>query len=165
MWHEILEKPIGGSAKRQHINFLAKKMNGGNESNQLGVGESSSRLGALSRGRHFSLFDMLVVIGGGFKNFDIPLVVHPLRWFICLLGRGSFHFLPTQLGKALLNWQPVPTQNYATNSPHFQHDEDFSTSFRPRLFQVSKCCLSKANLKCLLLLFFFVCEGPKIILV
>jgi hypothetical protein len=33
MWHEILEKPIGGSAKRQHINFLAKKMNGGNESN------------------------------------------------------------------------------------------------------------------------------------
>ncbi len=24
----------------------------------------------------------------------MPLVVCPLRWFFCLLGRGSFHFVP-----------------------------------------------------------------------
>jgi len=30
----------------------------------------------------------------GVWELDVPLVVHLLRWFICLLGRGSFHFVP-----------------------------------------------------------------------
>ncbi len=28
------------------------------------------------------------------QELDVPLVVCPLRWFFCLLGRGSFHFVP-----------------------------------------------------------------------
>ncbi len=28
---------------------------------------------------------------GGVQELDITLVVHHLRWFFCLLGRGSFH--------------------------------------------------------------------------
>jgi len=34
--------------------------------------------------------------GGGERELlDVSLVVHPLlRWFFCLLGLGSFHFVP-----------------------------------------------------------------------
>jgi len=54
----------------------------------IAIGEDSSRLGILSRGPPLSLFDMLLAIGGG------SFVVRPLRWFFCLLGCGSFHFVP-----------------------------------------------------------------------
>jgi hypothetical protein len=30
----------------------------------------------------------------GVWEFDVPFVVHLLRWFFCFLGRGSFHFVP-----------------------------------------------------------------------
>ncbi len=40
-----------------------------------------------------SLFDMVLTRGGGLGTW-VPLVVNPLRWFFCLLGRGSFHFVP-----------------------------------------------------------------------
>jgi hypothetical protein len=30
----------------------------------------------------------------GVWELDVPLVVCPLRWFICLFGCGSFHFVP-----------------------------------------------------------------------
>ncbi len=34
------------------------------------------------------IFDMLLGKGGGGQELDVPLVVHPLRWFFCLLGQG-----------------------------------------------------------------------------
>jgi len=30
----------------------------------------------------------------GVQELDLSLVVHPPRWFICLLGSLSFHFVP-----------------------------------------------------------------------
>jgi hypothetical protein len=30
----------------------------------------------------------------GVQEFDVPFVVHLLRWFFCLFGHGSFHFVP-----------------------------------------------------------------------
>jgi len=30
----------------------------------------------------------------GVQQLDVPLVFHPLGWFFCLLGCGSFHFVP-----------------------------------------------------------------------
>jgi len=30
----------------------------------------------------------------GIQELDVPLVVHYLRWFICVLGNGSFRFVP-----------------------------------------------------------------------
>jgi len=30
----------------------------------------------------------------GVQELDVPLVVQPLRWFFCLLGCGSFPFVP-----------------------------------------------------------------------
>ncbi len=52
------------------------------------VGEGSSRLNILSRSPPLSLFDI------GVSELDVPLKVCPLRWFFCLLGHGSFHFVP-----------------------------------------------------------------------
>jgi hypothetical protein len=85
----------------------------------VAVGEGSFRLGVFSGGPTLYLFDMLLVIGGGWGNWcspcgspspfiigyasghrrgvwelDVPFVVHPLRWFFCLLGQASFHFVP-----------------------------------------------------------------------
>ncbi len=52
------------------------------------VGEGFSRLGLLSGGPPpLSLFDML-------QELDVPFVVCLLGWFFCLLGCGSFHFVP-----------------------------------------------------------------------
>jgi hypothetical protein len=34
----------------------------------------------------------------GVQELDVPLVVRPLRWFFCLLGRGSFHCVSPFLG-------------------------------------------------------------------
>jgi hypothetical protein len=47
----------------------------------IAVGEGSSRLICLSQ---------LM----GIQELDVPLVVHYLRWFICVLGHGSFRFVP-----------------------------------------------------------------------
>jgi len=55
--------------------------------------EGLSRLGILSGGPSLSLFDMLLATEW-VQEFDVPLVVCPLWWFICLLGHGSFHFVP-----------------------------------------------------------------------
>jgi hypothetical protein len=57
------------------------------------VGEGFSRLSILSRALPFSLFDMLLMTGG-VQEFYVPFVVHLLWWFCCLLGFGSFHFVP-----------------------------------------------------------------------
>jgi len=41
-------------------------------------------------------------------EFDVPLVVHPLRWFFCPFGRESFHFVscipPFLLGGSIYLW-------------------------------------------------------------
>ncbi len=57
--------------------------------------EGSSRLGVLSRGPPLLLLDMLLMTRQeGVWELDVPFVVHPFRWFFCLLGRGSFRFVP-----------------------------------------------------------------------
>jgi hypothetical protein len=54
----------------------------------VALGEGFFRLSLLSGGPPFSLFDML-------QELDVPFVVCPLGWwFFCLLGCGSFHFVP-----------------------------------------------------------------------
>ncbi len=43
----------------------------------------------------------------GAQELDVPLVVCPLRWFICLLGHESFHFVPcfpSLLGALVYLW-------------------------------------------------------------
>ncbi len=63
----------------------------------VAVGEGLCRLGLLAGGPALSLFDMLLATTGGevgFENLISPCVVCSLRWFICLLGHGSFHFVP-----------------------------------------------------------------------
>ncbi len=60
---------------------------------RLAVSEGSSRLGVLSGGPPLSLFVMFLVIKVGLGTY-VPLVVRPLRWFFCLLGHESFHFVP-----------------------------------------------------------------------
>jgi hypothetical protein len=42
------------------------------------------------------IHEMVLTIGGGggVQELDVPFVVSPLRWFFCLLGGGSFHFVP-----------------------------------------------------------------------
>jgi hypothetical protein len=58
------------------------------------VGEGSSRLGTLSGGLSpLSLFDMLLVTGGGFENLMFPLCFVLLFGSFCLLVCGSFHFV------------------------------------------------------------------------
>ncbi len=59
----------------------------------IAVGEGSSRLGVLSGGPPFSLFDIFSR-QKGVRELDVPFVVHLLKWFFCLLGSGSFHFVP-----------------------------------------------------------------------
>jgi len=61
------------------------------------VGEGSFRLGVLSGGPPLSLFDMLLETArgggrGGVQQLDVPLVVHPIGWFFCLLGCGVLPF-------------------------------------------------------------------------
>jgi hypothetical protein len=36
---------------------------------------------------------------------DVPLVVHPLRWFFSLLERGSFHLVPFRVLWFIYDWQ------------------------------------------------------------
>ncbi len=60
---------------------------------RLAVSEGSSRLGVLSGGPPLSLFVMLLVTKVGLGTY-VPFVVRPLRWFFCLLGHESFHFVP-----------------------------------------------------------------------
>ncbi len=50
--------------------------------------------GILSGGCTLSSFDMLLAIGGGVEELDVPFAVPPLWWFFCLLGCESFHFVP-----------------------------------------------------------------------
>ncbi len=44
----------------------------------------------------------------GVQQLDVPLVVHPLGWFFCLLGCGSFHlivpFISPILGALVYSW-------------------------------------------------------------
>ncbi len=54
---------------------------------RVAIGEGSSRPGNLSRGPLLFLFDMFFATKGG-QELDVFLVVCPLRWFFCLLGRG-----------------------------------------------------------------------------
>ncbi len=70
----------------------------------VAVGEGLSRLGILSGGPPLSLFDMLFATEG-VQELDVPLVVCPLWWFICLVGHGSFSFcsLFCPFGGALVN--------------------------------------------------------------
>ncbi len=58
------------------------------------VGEGSFRLCVLSGGPPLSLFDICFLRQQGVQQLDVPLVFHPLGWFFCLLGCGSFHFVP-----------------------------------------------------------------------
>jgi hypothetical protein len=39
------------------------------------------------RSNVISLFDMLLATGGGVWELDVALVVCPVRWFFCFLGR------------------------------------------------------------------------------
>jgi hypothetical protein len=55
--------------------------------------EGLSKLCVLSKGPPFSLFDVFLQ-PKKVQEFDAPLVVCPLRWFICLFGHGCFHFVP-----------------------------------------------------------------------
>jgi len=52
------------------------------------VSEGLSRLGVFLGGSPLSLFDILLTIRG-VQELEVPLVVCPLRWFICLLGCES----------------------------------------------------------------------------
>ncbi len=54
------------------------------------VGEGSSRLGVLQEVLPFSYL-ICFSLQEGICELDVPLVVHPLRWFFSVLG-GS-HFL------------------------------------------------------------------------
>jgi hypothetical protein len=58
------------------------------------IDEDSFKLGILLGHPPISSFDMLLATRRGFKNMMFPVVVHPLRWFLCLLGVKSFHFIP-----------------------------------------------------------------------
>jgi hypothetical protein len=58
----------------------------------VAVGEGSSRQSIFSGCPTLSLFDMLLA-REGFKNLMFPLWF-ALLWVFCLLGHGSFHFVP-----------------------------------------------------------------------
>jgi hypothetical protein len=135
MCHEILKEPIGGSTKSRETTY------------QLLSQEDEWRQWIKLTCASSLYFEMWCWSRWEFVEAKCPFKRSSpfLPWYASCDRRGA---------QELDNLQPVPTQNYATNSTHFQHDEDFDTSFRPRLFQVSKCCLSKANLKCLDFLFF-----------
>jgi hypothetical protein len=57
------------------------------------IGDSFYKLGVLLGGPSLSLFDMLLAIGKG-SRLNVPLVVCPFKWFVCLLGCESFHLVP-----------------------------------------------------------------------
>jgi hypothetical protein len=60
----------------------------------VAIDEGSSKLGVFLEGPPLSLFDVLLMTRG-VQELHVPFVVHPLlKWFICLLGRGSFRYVP-----------------------------------------------------------------------
>ncbi len=57
------------------------------------------------------------------RELDVPLVVHPLKWFFCLRGHESFHFVPCfltffgcfglfMIGIIFLAWVPFRRKGY-----------------------------------------------------
>ncbi len=78
------------------------------------IDEGSSKL---QGGPPLSLFDMLLTTREGLRTY-VSFVVHLPRWFFCLLGCGSFHFVPRipPFWGALVYW---PLAGFHHFSPFF----------------------------------------------
>jgi len=48
------------------------------------------------------------------EEVDVPFVVRPLSWFFCLLGRGSFHFVPYIFPLFGVRWVIYDWQSFIT---------------------------------------------------